>query len=488
MVYPPTALVRRLAMALGLAIGLALGAGTASAEGVFNPKVFTLDNGLKVVVIENDRAPIVTHMVWYRVGAGDEPWGKSGIAHFLEHLMFKGTETVKPGEFSAIVGRIGGRENAFTTYDYTGYFQNVASDRLETVMRLEADRMVNLRLTEEQVRAEREVVLEERRMRTDNSPSAILYEQARAALFQNSPYGRPVIGWEHEIRSLTLEDALDFYRRYYAPNNAVLLVAGDVTAEQVHALAEKYYGPIPKRDVSLRNRPKEPPQHAARRVELRDPRVSEPRWSRSYIAPSYNAGAKQYAYALQILAEIMGGGPTSRLYRSLVVERPIATTVGAGYDGTAYGLGTFYFHASPRVGTDIAAVESAVQAEIDALLKDGVEADEVQRAIKRMQASAIFARDDFSTGARVIGAALMTGREVADIESWPERIAAVTVEEVNAAARLVLDERQSVTSLLLPAPREEAAAEKGTNAPAAAPASPPTRTPAADGKPDEGKP
>jgi zinc protease len=481
----PTALFRRAAAALlGVTFWLAVGAAPAYAKGVFNPTVFTLDNGLTVVVIRNDRAPIVTHMVWYKVGAADEVWGKTGIAHFLEHLMFKGTETVKPGEFSATVGRIGGRENAFTTYDYTGYFQNVAADRLETVMRLEADRMVNLRLTDAQVNSERDVVLEERRMRTDNSPTGILYEQARAALFQNSPYGRPVIGWEHEIRGLTTEDALAFYRRYYAPNNAVLLVAGDVTADKVKALAEKYYGPIPRRDVPVRVRPQEPPQHAPRRVELRDPRVNEPRWSRSYIAPSYNAGENQYAYALQILAEIMGGGPTSRLYRSLVVERPIATSVGAGYDGTAFDLGSFYFHGSPRQGTDIGAVEVAVHAEIVKLLKDGVTEDEVKRAIERMQASAILARDDLSTGARVIGGALMTGRQVADIEAWPDRIAAVTVDQVNASARLVLNEQQSVTALLLPAPREEAAADKAADGPATAPTAPPARTP----QPREGKP
>jgi zinc protease len=479
----PSALIRRLGAALlGFCLWLGVAAGAAQAEGVFHPKVFTLDNGLMVVVIQNDRAPIVTHMVWYKVGAADEVQGKSGIAHFLEHLMFKGTDTVKPGEFSAIVGRIGGRENAFTTEDYTAYFQNVSADHLETVMKLEADRMAHLRLTDAQVASEREVVLEERRMRTDNSPSSMLYEQAHAALFQNSPYGRPVIGWEHEIRQLNTKDALAWYHRYYAPNNAVLIVAGDVTVEKVRALAQKYYGPVARRDVPVRARPQEPPQKAARRVELRDPRVREPRWSRTYLAPSYNAGEKQYAYALQILAEIMGGGPTSRLYKGLVVDRPVATSAGAGYDGTAFGLGTFYFHVSPRQGTDVAAAEAAMQAEIDKVLKDGVTEDEVKRAIERMQSAAIYARDDLSTGARVIGSALATGRTVADVEAWPDRIGAVTVAEVDAAARLVFDERQSVTSVLLPAPREEAAADKASPAPRPTPAAPPARAPSPEGK------
>ncbi len=280
--------------------GMMLPAVSVSAA-VFSPKTFTLDNGLQVVVIENHRAPIVMQMLWYRVGAADEEPGESGLAHFLEHLLFKGTKTVKPGEFSRTIARIGGRDNAFTSYDFTAYFQRVAAHELETIMRLEADRMQNLVLTDEVVLPERDVVLEERRSRTDNSPAAQLREQVRRALYLNHPYGRPVIGWMSEIQQLTTENALAFYRKHYAPNNAMLIIAGDTTLEKVRALAEKYYGPIPRRAVPERVRPKEPPHRAARRVVLENERVTLPAWSRTHLAPSYGADEKGTGYALEVL-------------------------------------------------------------------------------------------------------------------------------------------------------------------------------------------
>ena len=243
---------------------------------IFNPTTFTLDNGLEVVVIENHRAPVVTHMVWNKVGAADEPPGKSGIAHFLEHLMFKGTAKRGPGEFSEIIARNGGSENAFTSQDYTGYFQSITADRLALMMELEADRMNGLVLTEEIIQPERQVVIEERRSRTDNSPRARLSEQVTAATYTNHPYRLPIIGWEHEIRALTLQEIVDFYRTWYAPNNAVLVVSGDVTPEQVRELAETHYGPIPAKALSPRIRPSEPPHHAPREVVLRDARVDQP--------------------------------------------------------------------------------------------------------------------------------------------------------------------------------------------------------------------
>ncbi|MEE8144082.1 MAG: pitrilysin family protein, partial [Kiloniellales bacterium] len=279
---------------------------TAAQAKIFEPETFTLDNGLQVVVITNRRAPIVTHMLWYKVGAADEPAGRSGIAHFLEHLMFKGTEALGPGEFSQIIARNGGRENAFTSYDYTGYYQTVASDRLEIVMKHEADRMTNLKLTDELVLPEREVVLEERRSGVDREPSSQLSEALRAALFLNHPYRLPVIGWEDEIHALTKDDAVTFYRRWYAPNNAVLIVAGDVSTDEVRRLAETYYGPIPAREIPLRQRPQEPPQLAARRVVLENPRVRQPSITIRYLAPSYNAGQSEHAYALQVLDQILG--------------------------------------------------------------------------------------------------------------------------------------------------------------------------------------
>lgn len=420
--------------------------------GLFNPETFTLANGMKVVVIPDRRAPVVIHMVWYKVGAADEPVGKSGIAHLLEHLMFKGTDKVPAGEFSKIVARNGGRDNAFTSFDYTGYFQAVATDRLELVMKLEADRMSGLVLAPDEVERELQVVLEERRARTDNEPRALLSEQVAAVQYLAHPYGIPVIGWEHELRRLTRADALDFYRTYYAPNNAVLVVAGDITAAELRPLAEKYYGTIPSRPVPPRVRPQEPPQIAARRVEMKDARVRQPSWTRSYLAPSRTAGERQYAVPLAVLSDILGGGSTSRLYRTLVIDEKVAAGAGAHYGGVSLDLTRFYLFATPRPGGSVAEVEAATDRVIDAILRDGVTQKELDRAKTGLLAGAIYARDSLRTAARTFGAALTSGLTIDEIEAWPDLVAAVTVEDVNAAARYVFDLRRSVTGVLLPQP------------------------------------
>jgi zinc protease len=443
-------LFSRLVLAIALLVGAALQ--RPAAAQVFNPETFTLANGLQVVVISNHRSPIITHMVWYKAGAADEVWGKSGIAHFLEHLMFRGTREIPPGEFSKIVARNGGRDNAFTSYDYTGYFQNVSRDRLELVMKMEADRMTGLALTDAVVDPERDVILEERRQVVENRPGSLLREQMNAALFLNHPYGRPVIGWEHEIRGLTRADAVAWYETHYTPNNAILIVAGDITVADLKPLAEKYYGPIPSRAVPQRVRPQEPPPRAARRIELKDQRVAQPSISRSYLAPSYAAGEKEHAYALQVLAELLGGAATSRLNRTVVLEQQLATSAGAWYDPTALDSGTFGVSASARSGVEIKDVEAALDSQIQKLLTDGASEDEVERAKQRMRAAAIYARDSLSTGARVIGAALTTGQTIADVEAWPQRIGEVTAAQVNAAARAILLPERSVTGLLLPKP------------------------------------
>ena len=429
---------------------LALAPGRTATATVFSPESATLDNGLQIVVIPNHRAPIVIQMVWYKVGSADDPSGKSGIAHFLEHLMFKGTKSVRPGDFSKIVARNGGQDNAFTSNDYTAYFQRVARDKLELVMRIEADRMANLTLTDAEVLPERDVILEERRSRTDNNPASQLFEHSQAALYLRHPYRNPVIGWKNEIKRLTTGDALSFYRRHYAPNNAVLIVAGDVTMATVRPLAEKYYGAIPRRDVAPRARATEPKHRAARRVEMRSPRVHQPSWSRRYLAPSNRVGAIEHARPLQVLAEILGGGSTSRLYRKLVIEKKVAASAGAWYSGSSYDHGTFGFSGSPRPGASVAALEKALIAEIDRVAAKGVTADEVARAKKALLAGAVYARDSLRAGPNIFGRALTTGRTIADVESWPERIAEVTLKQVNAAARAIFVERNSVTSLLLP--------------------------------------
>ncbi len=434
--------------------------GSGALAGLFNPETFRLANGMRVVVVPNHRIPVVTHMVWYKVGSADEPPGKSGIAHFLEHLMFKGTKKLAPGEFSRIVARNGGRENAFTSHDYTAYYQTVAVERLQMVMQMEADRMINLVLTEKVIEPERSVILEERRQRTDNNPAAILREHISAALYLNHPYRKPIIGWDHEIRELKLKDILGFYKRWYGPENAILVVAGDITADELKPLAEKTFGLIPPvfaeaGQRAARSRPSEPPQSAERRIFLRDARVRQPSWSRQFLAPSYlfglaGGGASDQAYALQVLAEVLGGGATSPFYRSLVVERKLAVSAGASYNPDGLGPGRFVLYASPRPGVGMAALEAAMEEELGEYLEKGVSLDEVSRAKRHLRAAAVYARDSIRTGAQVLGVALATGLGVEDVETWPQRIGAVTVDEINAALRMVIAPGRSVTALLLP--------------------------------------
>ena len=458
-IAPPAraaARVTRLAGAAGLALIIALAAASGARADLFNAQRSVLDNGLEVVVIPDHRAPAVAHMVWYKVGAADEPVGKSGIAHFLEHLMFKGTRSVPAGEFSKLVARHGGRENAFTSQDYTGYFQTVARRHLELMMRLEADRMRNLVLSQQAVDAEREVVLEERRQRTDNSPSALLSEQVTAAQFLAHPYRIPVIGWEHEIRALTIDDVRKFYDRHYVPGNAVVVVAGDVTGDEVRRLATKYYGAIQAPAPAPRLRPQEPEQIAARRVEYSDPRVRQPNWRRSYLAPSFVAGATEHAYALVVLADILGGGPTSQLYGALVVERKIAASAGAFYSGNNADQARFFLYAAPPPNGDIAAVEEGVDGVIDRLIAAGVAEGELARSKASLVASAIYARDGLTRAARIFGRTLAIGRTIEDVEAWPARIEAVTAEDIMAAARHVFRKRRSVTGILLSQPEGKA--------------------------------
>lgn len=446
------------ALVVGLLVGLlaALAPSRAPAA-VFAPETFTLDNGMAVVVVTNRTAPVVTHMVWYRVGAADEPPGLSGLAHYLEHLMFLGTETREDGEFSRIVSRNGGRENAFTSWDFTAYFQSVAADRLELVMALEADRMTHLAVDDARALVERDVIIEERRQRVDNNPAGRLHEQMYAALFQNHPYGRPIIGWAHEMAELTLADAMAFYDTWYAPNNAVLVVSGDIDAATLRPLAEAHYGTIPARAVPDRHRPQEPDTAAERRVSLSDPRVRIPDWRRYYPADSYGALADDGAdpYALQVLNEVFGAGSTSRLYRALVVDQQIAVGAGSGYSPSNVDDSVFGLYVTPRGDAAIDRIEAAIDAEIAALLRDGVAEDELAAARERLAIEAIYARDSVMGPARAVGRAMAIGFPLDELEQWPERIRAVTADQVVAAARRVLQRERSVTGVLMPAADQE---------------------------------
>jgi zinc protease len=446
--------VARLACVFAAAVGVLMLIAPAVAQGQRGEaevEYFLLGNGMEVVVIPDHRAPIVTHMVWYKIGSADEPPGKSGIAHFFEHLMFKGTKIHKAGEFGAKIAEIGGSENAFTSYDYTAYFQMVTPEALETMMTFEADRMRNLILTDQVIGPERDVILEERRSRIENNPEALLSEEVDATLYQNHPYGVPVIGWMHEMEQLSRTDAVAFYDRYYAPNNAILVVAGDTNVGTVRALAEKTFGKVPRGpDLPPRVRPQEPDQNTKRTVTLTDPRVSVPSYQKSWVVPSYNRAAPGEAEALDLLSEILGGGTRSRVYQELVVKQGIASTAGAYYQGTSLDPSSFSIYGAPRGEAALNAVEDAIDAEIRKIIKDGVTETELEKAKNRFVRSMIFARDSQSGMANIYGSTLATGGTVQDIQKWPERVRAVTAKQVQDAAARYLNPDHSVAGYLLP--------------------------------------
>jgi zinc protease len=424
------------------------------------PATFTLGNGLQVLVIPDHRTPVVTQMIWYRVGSADETPGKSGLAHFLEHLMFKGTAKHPAGEFSQTVLRIGGNENAFTSADYTGYFQRVPREQLGKMMEFEADRMTGLILQDENVLPERDVVLEEFNMRVANNPGARLTEQMMAALYLNHPYGRPVIGWRHEIEKLGREDALAFYKRFYAPNNATLIIAGDVEAKEVRPMVERTFGEVaaqPSIPVQ-RLRPQEPPPAAPRTVTLSDPRVEQTSVRRYYLVPSAATAASGESAALEVLAQLMGGGSNSYLYRALVVDRLLAVGAGAGYQGTSLDATQFTVSASPKPGVEFSQIEQVIDGVIADVGQNPARAEDLERVKTQLIAEAIYAQDSQAALARWYGSALTSGLSIEDIRSWPDRIRAVTAEQVRDAAQKWLDKKRSVTGYLIkdaPPKREE---------------------------------
>lgn len=451
---------------LGLAtVAVAMAANSLRAS----PRVaeFILQNGLHVLVIPDHRAPVVTQMVWYKVGAADEPPGSSGIAHFLEHLMFKGTDKIPTGQFSKTIARNGGEDNAFTNHDVTAYFQRVAKDRLPLVMEMEADRMANLRLTPEDVITERNVILEERRTRVDNDPGSILQEQMMAALYLNHPYGTPIIGWEHEIRELNRDDALAFYKRFYAPNNAVLVIAGDVEPEEVKKLAEATYGKIaPNRALNGRSRPKEPPRAAPVNVTLEDARAGRTTVQRYYLAPSYASAAPGEAEALDLLMRIAASGSVSKLYKTLVVEDKLAASSGGWYSDAGIDSGRLGFYAIAAANVSAEQLEQGIDRVIADLLDNGVTQEELDRARAAYLAEFIYTSDSQSRMARHYGWRLATGMTVADVEEWPERLKRVTTADIRDVARKYLVDKNSVTGYLLPAPEYTSSV---TNQPANAP-------------------
>lgn len=414
-------------------------------------QTFDLKNGLTVIVIPNHKVPAVSHMLWYKTGAMEDPRGKTGIAHFLEHLMFKGTPSYPDGQFSKLVAQYGGRENAFTSHDFTAYYQNIAKEKLEMVMKMEADRMRNLELKPSQIDAERKVIIEERSMTIDNSPRRLLNEQMDAALYINHPYGTQIIGWLQDMQGLTQKDALDYYKRYYSPNNAVLVVAGDIDVGKVKTLAEKYYGGIKSSDL-----PKPivydvnmgTGQNAAKRVELKDARVKEPEFWRSYLAPSQKFGNTQTAFPLTVLAKILGGGTTSRLYKSLVIDQKVAVGISIYYDDVKRGPGEFTIFAIPAKNVDIKTLEQAINEEVQKIIDQPVTEEELSSAKKSMVAEQIYAREGIQQMAYAAGELTVIGLDPDYITTWGDRINAVTIEQVQQAASDILGSAPNVTGVL----------------------------------------
>ncbi len=429
---------------------------------LFEAETFTLKNGMQVVVLPRHLAPVVFQVVVYKAGAADGEKGKNGIAHFLEHLMFKATKKMKAGQFSQDIDRVGGTDNAFTNQDMTAFHQEFAAEHLPKFMAAEADRMVNLQLDDTVVLPERDVILNERGQTVESNPSSRLSEAMNAAIFQNHPYGLPVIGWRHEMETYTTQDAVDFYHRWYAPNNAILVVAGDVTPDEVKKLAEKNFGALPAHEIPKRDRLMEPPPAAARRLSLASPEVEHPSMWRRYATESYRTSrlvlGDSDTYALTVLSEIMGGGTVGRLYRQLVIAQHVAIAAGVGFSGDARDYGSLTFYASPRDVGDLGKVEAAIDVEIARLLKDGISDAELAAAKNRLQLEAAKARDSLQGPALLVAGSLAGGETMEDIQAWPERINAVTIADVMKAASTVLRPENSVTSTLLPAAVADAAA------------------------------
>ncbi|WP_425249022.1 M16 family metallopeptidase [Bradyrhizobium huanghuaihaiense] len=412
---------------------------------------FTLQNGLQVIVIPDHRTPVVTQMIWYKVGSADEPSGKSGLAHFLEHLMFKGTSKHPANEFSRAALPAGGNHNAFTGFDYTSYFQQAPREHLGKMMEFEADRMTGLVLKDENVLSERDVVLEEFNKRLAIHPDERLAEQVMAALYLNHPYGRPIIGWRHEIEKLTRDDALTFYKRFYAPNNAILIVAGDVAPKEIRSMVkERFGGILAQPTIPLeRLRPQEPTPGAPRTVTLADSRVEHPALHRYYLVPSARTAAAGEGPVLDVLEQLMGGGVNSYLYRSLVVEKQLAVTAGASYHSAALDPTLFQIWAIAKPGVKLSQVERSIDEIIAEIGRNPASTEDLKRVKTQLIAQVTFVHYDQAMLARRYGRGLTTGLCIEDIRGWPDGIRAVDTEQVHEAVRKWLDKKRSVTGYLI---------------------------------------
>ena len=436
--------MKRLIRAAILAAGLAFCASAAAVDAFET----TLPNGLKIIVRDDPRAPTIAHMVWYRAGSIDEFNGTTGVAHVLEHMMFKGTRQVKPGEFSRRVAAAGGRENAFTSRDYTAYFQQLHKSKLELAMRLEADRMQNLLLTDVEFAKEIKVVMEERRLRTDDQPRSLLHETLMAAAFKAHPYRTPVVGWMRDLETMKGADARAWYRAWYAPNNAVLIVTGDVRPEEVVRLAKKYYGPLKPRLLPERKAQDEPEQAGVRRVNLKAP-AELPYLVMAWRVPRMvDVEKDDDAHALEVLAGVLDGHEGARISRRLVRETRIASEAGAGYDNTARGPVLFTLEGVPAAGNSLAQLEDALRGEVQRIAAEGVTPEELARVKAQVVAAQVYKRDSIFGQAMEIAQFEMSGLSHKQIDRALEKIRAVSAEQVKAvAARYFGDDTLTIATL-----------------------------------------
>ncbi len=438
---------------LGAVLGALLcGAAFADQQTTFER---VLDNGLKVVVKEDHRAPVVVSQVWYRVGSMDEFNGTTGVAHVLEHMMFKGTGEVPAGEFSKIIAAAGGRDNAFTNRDYTTYFQQLRNDKLELALKLEADRMVNLNFSDDDFSREIRVVMEERRLRTEDRAHAQVYEQLMASAFKAHPYGRPIIGWMNDLENMTPADAREWYARWYAPNNATLVVVGDVVAQEVFALANKYFGAIAKKPLPVRKPQTEPEPRGIKRIVVKAP-SQLPYLALAYHAPRLtNVTADWEPYALEVLMGVLDGSESARLNKSLVRDQRIANSIGAGYDAVERGPAMIIIDGTPVEGKTVAELETALREQLEKVKSEGVTQQELDRIKSQVIAGQVFGRDSMFGQAMQIGSTENAGFSWRDLDTMLEKLKQVTPEQVKEVAVKYLQDDQLTVAVLDPQPIEQ---------------------------------
>jgi zinc protease len=413
---------------------------------------YKLNNGLRVVVKEDHRSPTVAHMVWYKAGSMDEYNGTTGVAHVLEHMMFKGTKRLAVGEFSKTVAALGGRDNAFTSRDYTAYFQQLQAKDLSKVMALEADRMANLVLSEPEFKKEIQVVMEERRYRTEDQAQGKLYEAFMATAFQANPTRMPVIGWMSDLESMTYKDARKWYDTWYTPQNAVLVVVGDVQPAQVKAMADKTYGKVKPKALEERKPQVEPKQEGIRRVQVKAP-AENPYLIMGFKVPKLSNVLKDRdAYSLAVLSAVLDGYSGARLNRELVQNQKVALQAGASYDMTGRGPSLFYLDGTPSADQTVESLEKALLAQVKKVADEGVSEAELARVKAQLIASQVYKRDSVFGQAMEIGQNLMIGFEVADIDRMIEQIKTVTAAEVQYAAQTFFNQDQLTVGTLYPLP------------------------------------